>query len=68
MEAFEFERQQMVDGQIASRGVRDPRVLEAMRTVPRHLFVPSPLAEFAYTDTPLPPEERAGSEAHRRPE
>ena len=32
----------------------DPRVLEAMRRVPRHLFVPAPLAHLAYQDTPLP--------------
>ncbi|CAB3698607.1 protein-L-isoaspartate(D-aspartate) O-methyltransferase [Paraburkholderia rhynchosiae] len=53
-EAFEEARQQMVDSQIASRGVRDPRVLDAMREVPRHLFVLPQLAEFAYSDTPLP--------------
>ncbi|SEJ75048.1 protein-L-isoaspartate(D-aspartate) O-methyltransferase [Paraburkholderia diazotrophica] len=54
MEAFDFERQQMVDRQIASRGVRDPRVLDAMRALPRHVFVPNHLTEFAYSDTPLP--------------
>ncbi|MGR3907937.1 protein-L-isoaspartate(D-aspartate) O-methyltransferase [Burkholderia sp. SR8] len=54
MDPFEDARQQMVERQIASRGVRDARVLDAMRTVPRHLFVPADLAEFAYSDTPLP--------------
>ncbi|SIT35940.1 Protein-L-isoaspartate O-methyltransferase 1 [Paraburkholderia piptadeniae] len=54
MEAFDYERRQMVDSQIASRGVRDPRVLDAMRTLPRHVFVPHHLTEFAYSDTPLP--------------
>lgn len=44
----------MVDRQIAARGVRDPRVLEAMRTVPREVFVPESLAELAYDDSPLP--------------
>jgi len=44
----------MVDRQIASRGVRDPRVLEAMRTVPREAFVSEHLAESAYDDSPLP--------------
>jgi protein-L-isoaspartate(D-aspartate) O-methyltransferase len=44
----------MVDRQIAGRGVRDRRVLEALRTVPREAFVPENLAEFAYDDTPLP--------------
>ncbi|HEY9419863.1 MAG TPA: protein-L-isoaspartate O-methyltransferase, partial [Thermoanaerobaculia bacterium] len=47
-------RNEMVQRQIAARGVRDPRVLEAMRTVPREVFVPEHLAEFAYDDTPLP--------------
>lgn len=47
-------RQSMVDHQIAARGVRDARILEAMRTVPREVFVPDPLSEFAYEDTPLP--------------
>ncbi|MBR8304549.1 protein-L-isoaspartate(D-aspartate) O-methyltransferase [Burkholderia dolosa] len=54
MDPFDEARQQMVDRQIASRGVRDTRVLDAMRAVPRHLFVPAELAEFAYSDTPLP--------------
>ncbi len=47
----------MVARQIASRGVRDPRVLVAMRTVPREHFVPGWLNEFAYEDSPLPIEE-----------
>lgn len=47
-------RSDMVRRQIAGRGVRDWRVLEALRTVPRELFVPEHLAEFAYDDTPLP--------------
>jgi protein-L-isoaspartate(D-aspartate) O-methyltransferase len=47
-------RARMVQEQIAARGVRDGRVLEAMRAVPRHEFVlPSYRAE-AYDDTPLP--------------
>jgi len=50
-------RREMVEFQIAARGVRDPRVLEAMRTVPREAFVPERLAELAYEDTPLPIEE-----------
>ncbi|WP_134497119.1 protein-L-isoaspartate(D-aspartate) O-methyltransferase [Microvirga pakistanensis] len=36
------------------RAVLDERVLAAMRKVPRHLFVPAPLAPYAYQDTPLP--------------
>ncbi|HEY5983803.1 MAG TPA: protein-L-isoaspartate(D-aspartate) O-methyltransferase [Anaerolineales bacterium] len=47
------ERQQMVDRQIRRRGVQDPRVLQAMADVPRHLFVPIPAREAAYDDTPL---------------
>ncbi|HYG64954.1 MAG TPA: protein-L-isoaspartate(D-aspartate) O-methyltransferase, partial [Thermoanaerobaculia bacterium] len=51
---FAIRRREMVDQQIARRGVRDPRVLEALATVPREAFVPEHLAEFAYDDTPLP--------------
>jgi protein-L-isoaspartate(D-aspartate) O-methyltransferase len=47
-------RRHMVDAQIARRGVRDPRVLEAMRRVPREMFVDEGFAEFAYEDAPLP--------------
>ncbi len=48
------ERYDMVEHQIQARGVSDPRVLAAMRKVPRHLFVPPPLARAAYQDRPLP--------------
>lgn len=54
---FEARRREMVRRQIAHRGVRDPRVLEAMSTVPREAFVPERLAEVAYDDTALPIEE-----------
>ena len=47
-------RNLMVEEQIAARGVKDPRVLAAMRKVPRHLFVPENLIPEAYDDTPLP--------------
>ena len=47
-------RETMVRDQIAARGVRDPRVLEAMRAVPRHLFVPGELGAQAHSDWPLP--------------
>jgi protein-L-isoaspartate(D-aspartate) O-methyltransferase len=47
-------RVEMVERQIVSRGVRDPRVLEAMRDVPRHLFVPEDLRSRAYEDRALP--------------
>ena len=47
-------RVEMVERQIASRGVRDTRVLEAMQDVPRHLFVPEDLRSRAYEDRALP--------------
>lgn len=47
-------RERMVRTQIASRGVRDPRVLEAMRDVPRHLFVEPGHRADAYADRPVP--------------
>src|ERR1700731_3944901 len=47
-------RELMVDIQIARRGVRDPRVLEALRQVPREEFVDPGFEEFAYDDGPLP--------------
>ena len=53
-EEFRKEREAMVRDQIAARGVRDPRVLEAMRRVPRHLFVPEQNRARAYGDHPLP--------------
>src|SRR3989442_12584619 len=47
-------RSRMVMRQLAGRGVRDPRVLAAMRWVPREWFLPPHLAGDAYTDAPLP--------------
>ncbi len=47
-------RQGMVDRQIEARGIRDPRVLAAMRKVPRERFVPPEVASLAYADQPLP--------------
>src|SRR3954469_24796428 len=47
-------RVQMVEHQIAARGVSDPRVLEALREVPRHLFVPEDQKGHAYEDRALP--------------
>jgi protein-L-isoaspartate(D-aspartate) O-methyltransferase len=44
----------MVQRQIAARGISDPAVLAAMRTVPRHEFVPPELRVSAYDDRPLP--------------
>jgi protein-L-isoaspartate(D-aspartate) O-methyltransferase len=51
---LELRRADMVERQIRQRGVADGRVLAAMRTVPRHRFVPAELMSRAYEDTPLP--------------
>jgi len=48
------ERLHMVRKQIEARGVKDPQVLEAMRTVPRHRFMPESQRSHAYDDRPLP--------------
>ena len=48
------ERERMVAEQLVKRGIADPRVLEAMRSVPRHLFVDEALRDRAYGDHPLP--------------
>jgi protein-L-isoaspartate(D-aspartate) O-methyltransferase len=53
----ERQRREMVERQIAARGVRSPAVLAAMGRVRREGYVPSYLGEFAYDDTPLPIEE-----------
>jgi protein-L-isoaspartate(D-aspartate) O-methyltransferase len=47
-------RQAMVQQQIASRGISDRRVLDALRRVPRHRFVPQEFVPEAYNDYPLP--------------
>ncbi len=57
-------RARMVDAQILARGVRDPRVLAAMRKVPRHLFVDPGQRAGAYEDHPLP---IAGSQTISQP-
>ena len=44
----------MVERQIAGRGIKNSRLLAAMREVPREAFVPEPLAGHAYEDSPLP--------------
>lgn len=51
---YEHARHHMVDAHIARRGVRDARVLDAMRRVPREIFVDEGFEEFAYDDSPLP--------------
>jgi protein-L-isoaspartate(D-aspartate) O-methyltransferase len=52
--ALESARRAMIETQIERRGVRDGRVLGAMRAVPRHAFVPAELRAQAYEDAPLP--------------
>jgi protein-L-isoaspartate(D-aspartate) O-methyltransferase len=47
-------RNEMVDSQIAGRGIRSPRVLNAMRRVHREDFLPDRLWQFAYEDAPVP--------------
>lgn len=51
---WQRERDRMVERDIAARGVTDPNVLNAMRTVPRELFLPPELAREAYSDRALP--------------
>lgn len=51
---FEQERESMVQTQIEARGVKDEKVLKAMREVPRHLLVPENMRVYAYQDEPLP--------------
>src|SRR5688500_1299734 len=52
--AWEVARKQMVEQQLAGRDIKSPRVLDAMRKVPRHEFVPASMRPGAYDDTPLP--------------
>lgn len=51
---FASQRRAMVRDQIAARGIRDRRVLEALARVPRHRFVPEARQAMAYSDGPLP--------------
>ncbi len=51
---FALARSRMVEDQIIARGVRAPRVLAAMGSVPRHIFIPSDDLAYAYLDGPLP--------------
>ena len=54
IDRFETIRQRMVQEQLISRGIHDPRVLEVMGEVPRHLFVDDAMQGNAYGDHPLP--------------
>jgi protein-L-isoaspartate(D-aspartate) O-methyltransferase len=51
---FERQREDMVKRQIEARGIKDEKVLDALRKVPRHLFVSEALGDQAYGDFPLP--------------
>lgn len=51
---FDKERERMVKNQLVGRGIKDKRVLEAMRKVARHLFIPENMRSYAYNDEPLP--------------
>jgi protein-L-isoaspartate(D-aspartate) O-methyltransferase len=51
---WNMQRERMVSDQIEARGVKDPLVLQSMRAVPRHLFVPENYRDAAYHDSPLP--------------
>lgn len=51
---FSRMRERMVSEQIVSRGIRDVRLIEVLREIPRHRFVPSSLRSRAYEDCPLP--------------
>ncbi len=54
MRNFVLARKKMVEGQLEARGIKDNRVLSAMREVPRHLFVAESMQAEAYDDNPLP--------------
>lgn len=51
---FATARNRMVEGQLISRGIKDARVLDTMRKIPRHRFVDEALISQAYNDHPLP--------------
>jgi len=54
MDQYKKLRKKMIDTQLRSRDICDERVLKAMETIPRHLFVDEGLADQAYNDNPLP--------------
>lgn len=58
MATLEQLRERMIEHQLMRRGIRDRRVIRAMREVPREEFISSELVELAYEDTPLPIEEQ----------
>lgn len=52
--SFDINRERMIEEQLVARGITDTRILDAMRTVPRHLFVEDAMQSHAYGDFPLP--------------
>ena len=54
MDPYTEKRHAMVETQIVARGLHDPAVVQAMRTVPREVFLDPELQAYAYTDKPLP--------------
>ena len=53
-DSFDKQRERMIETQIRARGVKDEKVLQALRKVPRHEFVPQDMVPYAYGDEPLP--------------
>ncbi|MCZ6876834.1 MAG: protein-L-isoaspartate(D-aspartate) O-methyltransferase [Acidobacteria bacterium] len=53
-EDFAQQREKMVETQLKSRDIQSERVLEAMKKVPRHLFMPESVRQYAYIDSPVP--------------
>jgi protein-L-isoaspartate(D-aspartate) O-methyltransferase len=51
---YRLAREKMVKNQLIPRGISDPRLLEVMGKVPRHLFIEEALVGEAYNDHPLP--------------
>jgi protein-L-isoaspartate(D-aspartate) O-methyltransferase len=47
-------RRTMIERDLTARGIQDPKILQAMRSIPRHLFVPEKFRPYAYEDRPLP--------------
>lgn len=51
---FEYQRNRMIENDLKARDIVDRKVLDAMKTVKRHLFVPESVKPYAYADRPLP--------------
>ncbi|WP_353683531.1 protein-L-isoaspartate(D-aspartate) O-methyltransferase [Thermodesulfovibrio sp. 3907-1M] len=54
MDKYKHLREWMVETQIIERGIRDKRVIEVMKKIPRHLFIPEDIIDSAYDDRALP--------------